>query len=74
MKNKFFLILFCIFLSTKALAQNLSIEAKKITLDKEKRVSIFENEVKIKTDKVSIKSDYLEYDKNIGFLRLRMVG
>ena len=67
MKNKFLIIIF--FLAHTALkAENLQIEAKNITLDKDKITSIFENEVVVKTKEKTIKSEYLKYDKEKGFL------
>ena len=45
-------------------AENLVIEAKNISLDKNKETSIFEKEVIVKTDDNKIiKSDYAEYNK-----------
>ena len=49
MKNKFLLIFITIFLSTKLFAENIFIEAKNISLDKEKEISIFRNDVTVKT-------------------------
>ena len=45
-------------------AENLVIEAKNISLDKNKETSIFEREVIVKTENNKIiKSDYAEYNK-----------
>ena len=51
------------------MTENLFIESKNITVDKDKEVSIFENNVKVVTDdnKV-IESDYAEYNKKKGYL------
>ena len=46
------------------MTENLFIESKNITVDKDKEVSIFENDVKVITeDNKVIKSDYAEYNK-----------
>ena len=72
MKNKLLSILFFILLNTNLFAENLFIKAKNISIDKNKSISIFEDEVFIKTeDNKTIKSDYLEYNKSTGFLKLR---
>ena len=42
MKNKFYIILF-MFLSQSLLAENIQIQSKNITLDKDKVTTIFEN-------------------------------
>tara|TARA_B100000989_G_scaffold297005_1_gene281565 strand:- start:1812 stop:4205 length:2394 start_codon:yes stop_codon:yes gene_type:complete len=71
MKSKFLAIVIYVFFNTYLVAENLTIEAKKITLDKEKNLSIFEQEVVITTENGIIQSDYLEYDKNTNFLKLK---
>ena len=48
MKNKFLLVFFFLFYSSKCFAENIFIEAKNISLDKNKQISLFENEVKVK--------------------------
>ena len=46
-------------------------EAKNILFDKKTNISIFQNEVVVTTeDNNIIKSDYAEYNKNEGFLKL----
>ena len=65
MKNKFLLIFITIFLSTKLFAENIFIEAKNISLDKEKEISIFRNDVTVKTIDKKITSQYAEYNKVI---------
>ena len=58
--------------SSIALANNINIEAKNITIDKNKQTSIFENEVVIQTiEKNKIQSDYAEYDKSKGIIKLK---
>ena len=72
MKNKLLSIFFFILLNTNLFAENLFIKAKNISIDKNKSISIFEDEVFIKTeDNKTIKSDYLECNKSTGFLKLR---
>ena len=63
MKNKFIFILFFSFI-LNVFAENLKIKAKNITLDKNKKISIFENDVLVETDDgIKIESDYVEYNK-----------
>ena len=67
MKNNFFLIVFFIFFKTYSLADNVNISADKITLDKNKNLSIFENNVSIVMENnYKIKSAYAEYNKESG--------
>ena len=42
MKNKFFLVIFLIFYNSLASAENVLIQAKNITIDKKKQITIFE--------------------------------
>ena len=72
MKNReiLYLVIFLFFSSLHA--EELVIQSKNITLEKDNQVSIFENEVEIITsDQNIIKSDYAEYDKTIGFIKLK---
>ncbi len=71
MKNNFFLIFFSFFIFSSSLAENLLIEAKSVSLDKDGMTSIFEKEVEVKTEEKIIKSDYLRYNKKTGFLLLK---
>ena len=72
MKNNFFLIAFFIFFKTYSLADNVNISADKITLDKNKNLSIFENNVSIVMENnYKIKSAYAEYNKESGYLLLK---
>ncbi len=73
MKNKIlFFLFFLSFLSSKLLAENIFIEAKNISLDKNNQISLFENEVKVITeDGYKINSDLAEYNKSTGILILR---
>ena len=72
MKNKiiFIFLNFVIFFNT-AFAENIFIQSKNISIDKNKENSIFENEVFVKTqDGSTIKSDYAEYNKKNGYLKI----
>ena len=72
MKNKFIFIFFFSFLCTNVFAENLKIKAKNITLDKNKKISVFENDVLVETDDgIKIESDYVEYNKENRFLILK---
>ena len=72
MKNNFFLTFLLIFYSSYLNAENLLIESKKITIDKNNELSIFEEEVVITTsEKNIIKSDYAEYNKKKGIITLK---
>ena len=53
MKNKFLIIFITRFLATFLRAEDLFIEAKDITLNKDKKTTIFKNSVSVKTkDKI----------------------
>ena len=71
MKNKLIIIFFIFSFYTKSLAENILIEAKNIILDKDNVTSTFENEVIIKTRNKIIKSDFVKYNKKLGFLILK---
>ncbi len=72
MKNNFICILFFFFLNSVMLAENIIIKSKNISLDKDKKVSIFRDNVQINTeDNKIIKSDYAEYDKQNGLIKLK---
>ena len=72
MKSNFLITIISIFLFSKAFAENLSIEAKNITLDKKNNTTIFQDQVTISTEsKHTFKSDYVEYNKKTGFLKLK---
>ena len=69
MKNSIFIPFFLICLFDIAYAENLFIQSKKISIDKEREVSIFEDDVFAKTENDNtIKSDYAEYDKKKGII------
>ena len=71
MKNKILIISLLIFCSEQALAENLIIEAKNITLDKDKVTTIFENQVVVKSENKIFKSEYVKYNKKSGYLVLK---
>ena len=72
MKNKLPLFFFFLFFSSKVFAENIFIESKNISLDKNTQISIFENEVKVKTeDGYIINGDLAEYDKKKGILIIK---
>ena len=73
MKNNILInIIFILFFVKSGFAENISIQSKNITLDKNKETSIFQNEVFITTqDGNVIKSDYAEYNKLSGLVKLR---
>ncbi len=70
MKNKL-IIVFLILFKFEAKAENLIIEAKNITLDKDKVTTVFENGVVVRAKNKTIKSDYVKYDKKKGYLLIK---
>ncbi len=71
MKNKILIICFTIFFNTVLFGENLKINSKNITIDKNKEITIFENEVLIVEKNYTIKSDYAEYDRKKGIIKLK---
>ncbi len=71
MKNKFFIIFVTLFLSTFSRAEDLFIEAKDITLNKDKQTTIFKNNVHVKTNDKKISSEFAEFDKEAQTIILR---
>ena len=66
MKNNIFITIFLILFSQLLKAENVFIEFKKITLDKNTELSIFEENVIITTSEDNIiKAEYAEYDKKM---------
>ena len=63
MKNNFLIILIVILISKFCHAENLLIEAKDITLDKNNKTTIFKNNVTVQTKGKKITSQYAEFDK-----------
>ena len=69
MKNSFF-TLFILLMFNNLFAEDIFIESKNISIDKNKELSIFKEDVIVKTDKNNtIKSDYAEYDRLNGYLK-----
>ena len=71
MKIKLQIIFFLFFFPTNLLAENLLIQAKNITLDKDGRTSVFTNEVVIETKEKIIKSNFVKYNKETGYLIIK---
>ena len=71
MKNKKYIFLFTFLFFSNVFAENIQIQARNITLDKDKITSIFENDVVVKTKNKIIKSQYVKYNKKIGLLILK---
>lgn len=72
MKNKLLLMLMLLFLSNVSFAENVFIESKNITLDKDREISIFKDEVIVRTqENTQIASDFAEYNKKTGILILK---
>ena len=72
MKNRFLFIFFFLIFNSSIKAENIIIEAKNITLNKNKKSSLFENEVKVETKEgYIIKSDLADYNKETGILILK---
>ena len=72
MKNNIFISLFLILFSQSLKAENVLIESKKITLEKNAELSIFEENVVITTSENNIiKAEYAEYDKKNGVITLK---
>ena len=72
MRNSFIIFFLSFFLTSYSLAENIFIEAKNISLDKNKETTIFEKDVVVKTDTGDvIKSEFAEYNRSSGFIKLR---
>ena len=72
MKNKFFIILFYLLLFDVSYSENLPIEAKNISIDKLKNLTIFKDERGCETDDgYIINSQYGELNKDSGILILK---
>ena len=63
MKNKFFIVFITFFLASLLHAEDLFIEAKDITLNKDKKTTIFKNSVSVKTKDKIISSEFAEFNK-----------
>jgi LPS-assembly protein len=72
MKNRLIFIICLFFFSNNLFAKNLLIQAKNISIDKNKKITIFENNVSIQTeDNYLITSDFAEYNKETGIIILK---
>ena len=71
MKSKLYIYLFTFLFFSNAFAENIQIQARNITLDKDKVTTVFENDVVVKTKNKIIRSQYLKYNKKIGLLVLK---
>ena len=71
MKNKIILLVVLLLTNSSLFADNILIEAKNISLDKDKKTSIFEDNVTITTENKLIKSEYVEHDKIKGQLVIK---
>ncbi len=69
MKNKTFISLIFLFICTQAIAENLSIEATNITLDKKTKLMVFKENV-VATDDANnkFKTQYADYNKDLKIL------
>ena len=63
MKNNFLILLLIFIVNSKLCAEDIFIEAKNITLNKERKTTIFKNNVIAKTKNTKIKSEFAEYNK-----------
>ncbi len=72
MKNKIVYIIFFLCFCNKVLAEQLNIQSKNISIEKDNKVSIFEGEVLVKTEEGNtINSDYAKYNKEKGIIILK---
>ena len=72
MRNKFLIVILALIIKCNLFAENITIQSKNITLDKNTEISIFEKDVEIKMENENkITSDYAEYNKKIGFIKLK---
>ena len=72
MKNNLIFFLIVYFFINPVFSEPLIIQSKNISLDKEKEITVFQNEVYIKTDQNhTIESDYAKYDKKNGIIKFK---
>ena len=64
MKNSFIILVSIIFFGAKVNAENILIEAKDITLNKDQKTTIFKNNVSVETKEKKITSEFAEFNKN----------
>ena len=65
MKNSFYIIFLTILIFGSAKAENLKIESKTISVDKDNKLAVFKDEVVAQDDKNILKAEYAEYSKRI---------
>ncbi len=71
MKSRIYILLFTFLICSNVFAESVQIQAKNITLDKDKVTTIFEKDVVVKTKNKIIRSQYVKYNKKIGLLILK---
>ena len=72
MKNRICIFLIFLFFSKAFALENLDIKSKKISVDKKKEITIFQDEVIIKDEMNNIiKSDYVLYDNKLEKLEIK---
>ena len=71
MKNKILIFIFSIFFCSNIQTEEIYIEAKKITLDKDKVTTVFENDVKVTSKNKIITGEYARYNKAKGLLIIK---
>ena len=71
MKLNFSIIIFFLLIITNTFAENIKIQANKVSLDNDKKISVFKEKVVITTKEKIIKGDYVKYDKINGFLIIK---
>ena len=75
MKNRLLILMsffFSLSITSSLLANNIVIQAQNITLDKNNKITIFENDVSIVTnDGIKIIGEFAKYNKTIGFIELK---
>ena len=63
MRTSILIISFSFFLYANLFAENVKIQANKVSLEKDSKTSIFEGDVVVNTQEKIIKSNYVKYDK-----------
>tara|TARA_E500000178_G_scaffold10413_1_gene10187 strand:+ start:8189 stop:10588 length:2400 start_codon:yes stop_codon:yes gene_type:complete len=71
MKNNFKIFFFFIYFSSNVFAEDISISAKNVSIDKIREVSIFKKEVVVKTENKTIESEFVEYSKKKSFMVIK---
>ena len=72
MKNNYLIVIIFLFFSNFLLADELDIKAKNISIDKQKKITIFENKVEVKDQFNNLfKADYVLYNRESNFLELK---